>query len=57
MLVAAQQTHEVRDDLTLEEMLDMIIAIATIDGHRGYLEPILQTTLGGRRPPNDGEPT
>ena len=32
LLVAAQRTHEVRDDLTLEQILDMIVAIATIHG-------------------------
>jgi AcrR family transcriptional regulator len=57
LLVAAQHSHEVRDDLTLEQILDMIIAIATIHGDPGYLEPILQATLDGLRPPNDGEPT
>jgi AcrR family transcriptional regulator len=57
LLVAAQHAHEVRDDLTLEQILDMIIAIAKIHGDPGYLEPILQTTLDGLRPPNDGEPT
>jgi AcrR family transcriptional regulator len=56
LLIAAQQAHEVRDDLTLEQILDMIIAIATIDGDPGYLEPILQTTLNGLRPANDREP-
>jgi hypothetical protein len=50
LLVAAQHTHEVRDDLTLEQILDMIIAIATIHGDPGYLEPIVQTTLDGLRP-------
>jgi hypothetical protein len=39
-----------------EQILDMIIAIATIDDDPGYLEPIPQTTLDGLRPPNDGEP-
>ena len=50
LLVAAQHAHEVRDDLTLEQILDMIIAIATIHGEPGYLEPILQTTIDGLRP-------
>ncbi len=56
LLVAAQHAHEVRDDLTLEQILDMIIAIATIHGDPGYLEPILQTTFDGLRAPNDGGP-
>ncbi len=57
LLVAAQHTHEVRDDLTLEQVLDMIIAIASIHGDARYLEPILQTALNGLRPPTDVEPT
>jgi AcrR family transcriptional regulator len=56
LLAAAQHSQEVRDDLTLEQILDMIIAIATIHGDPGYLEPILQATLDGLRSPNDGEP-
>ncbi len=51
LLVSAQRTGETRDDLTLEQVLDMIIAVATIHGDTRYLEPILQTTLDGLRPP------
>jgi AcrR family transcriptional regulator len=47
---AAQRAHEIRDDLTLEQILDMVIAIATIHGDTRYLEPILRTTLDGLRP-------
>jgi AcrR family transcriptional regulator len=56
LLVAAQHAHEVRDDLTLEQILDMIIAIAKIHGDPRYLEPILETTLDGLRPPADRRP-
>ena len=42
--------HEIRDDLTLEQILDMIVAIATIHGDTDYTEPILQTALDGLRP-------
>ena len=56
LLVAAQQVHEVRDDLTLEQVLDMVVAIAMIQGDTRYLAPILQTALDGLRPPSDGEP-
>ncbi len=56
LLTAAQHAHEVRHDLTLEQILDMIIAIATIHGDPRYLEPILQTTLDGLHPPTDVEP-
>jgi AcrR family transcriptional regulator len=51
LLLAAQRTDEVRGDLTLEQILDMVIAIAKIDGEAAYLQPILQTTLDGLRPP------
>ena len=51
LLAAAQRAHEVRDALTLEQILDMVIAIATIHGDTRYLEPILQTALDGLRPP------
>jgi len=50
LLAAAQGGHEVRDDLTLEQILDMVVAIATIHGDGPYLEPILQATLDGLRP-------
>lgn len=48
---AAQRSHEVRDDLTLEQILDMIVAIASIHGGSDYLEPILQAALDGVRSP------
>jgi AcrR family transcriptional regulator len=51
LLVDAQQTHEVRDDLTLEQILDMIVAVATINGPTSYLGPILETVLNGVRSP------
>ena len=53
LLAAAQHAGEVRDDLSLEQILDMIVAIATIHGDTGYTEPILQTALDGLRPPSD----
>jgi AcrR family transcriptional regulator len=49
LLAAAQQAREVRDDLTLEQILDMIIAIATIHADARYVEPILETALDGLR--------
>lgn len=56
LLVAAQRAHEVRDDLTLEQILDMVVAIAKIHGDTRYVEPILQTALDGLRPPTDAKP-
>ena len=44
---AAERAHEVRDDLKLEQILDMVIAVATIHGDPEYVEPILRATLGG----------
>lgn len=49
LLAAAQRTHEIRDDLTLEQILDMIHAIATIQNDARYVEPILQAALDGLR--------
>ncbi|MBE2319600.1 TetR/AcrR family transcriptional regulator [Solirubrobacter sp. CPCC 204708] len=50
LLEAAQRAGEVRPDLTLEQILDMVIAIARIDGDAAYVEPILETALAGLRP-------
>jgi AcrR family transcriptional regulator len=47
LLDAAQKAREVRADLTLEQILDMVIAIATIHGDAEYLQPILQAALDG----------
>ena len=51
LFLAAQRAYEVREDLTLEQVLDMVVAIASINGEPGYLEPILQAALDGLRPP------
>jgi AcrR family transcriptional regulator len=53
LLAAAHRTHEVREDLTLEQILDMIVAIASIRGDPEYLEPILRTVLDGLGPAAD----
>jgi AcrR family transcriptional regulator len=50
LLAAAQQAREVREDLTLEQILDMIIAVASIDGDTAYSGPILRAALDGLRP-------
>lgn len=49
LLSAAQQAHEVRADLTMEQIFDMIIAISTTPGDRAYLNPMLDTMLAGLR--------
>src|SRR3712207_3936167 len=56
LLAAAQRTHEVRDDLTLDQVLDMVAAVAAIPGDARYLEPILRSALDGLRPPTGAGP-
>lgn len=51
LLTAAQDAREIRNDLTLEQILDLVVAIAKIEGPPDYLEPIIQTMLDGLRPP------
>jgi AcrR family transcriptional regulator len=55
LLAAAQHAREIRDDLTLEQVLDMFHAIATIHGDTSYVQPILQTALDGLRTVGDTE--
>ena len=45
LLLAAQASGETRSTLTLEQILDMVAAIAKIPGDAGYREPILQAAL------------
>ncbi len=56
LLEAAQRANEVRNDLTLAQITDMVVAIAKIHGDSRYLEPILQAALDGLRPPSKAEP-
>jgi len=49
LLVAAQQAHQVRADLGLDQVLDLVLAAATIPGEPAYVEPILQAALDGLR--------
>ena len=50
LLTAAQEAGEIRADLTLEQILDLVIAVTAIRGDAGYVEPILQAALDGLRP-------
>lgn len=50
LLTAAQDAGEIRDDLTLEQVLDLTIAVAKVPGDPDYLEPILGAALDGLRP-------
>jgi AcrR family transcriptional regulator len=51
LLEAAQAAGEVRDDLSLAQILELVIAVAKIPGDPDYLEPILGAALDGLRPP------
>ena len=51
LLAAAQAAGEVRDDLTLEQILDLTIAVAKLHGDADYVGPILQAVLDGMRVP------
>jgi AcrR family transcriptional regulator len=56
-LTAAQQADEIRGDLTFEQIIDMINAIAKIPAGPDYLEPMFQTLLDGLRPPKTRKTT
>jgi AcrR family transcriptional regulator len=47
---AAQRSGEIRDDLSFVQALDIVHAVAKIEGDRDYLAPILDAALGGLRP-------
>jgi hypothetical protein len=49
LLAAAQAAGEVRADLELEQILDMVGAIARINGPPTYRDPILSAALAGLR--------
>ena len=49
LLEAAQAAGDVRDDLTLEQVLDMLIAIARVPGGPEYTAAIVATALAGLR--------
>jgi AcrR family transcriptional regulator len=50
LLTAAQRAGEIRADVSLEQVLDLTIAIAKLHGDADYVEPILKTALDGLRP-------
>ena len=50
LLLAAQQSGQARADLTLEQILDLLGAIAQIPGKASYRDPILDAALDALRP-------
>jgi len=49
LLARAQTAGEIRDDLSLEQIFDLIVAIATAPGDDAYHKPMLETLLDGLR--------
>ncbi|RKQ92130.1 TetR family transcriptional regulator [Solirubrobacter pauli] len=49
LLEAAQASGEIRADLTLEQVLELVLAIARVRGDGSYVEPILDAALDGLR--------
>ncbi len=56
LLAAAQQAGEIQAGLTLEQLLDMVVALSTIRGDAGYREPLLRAALTGIREPAGTRP-
>lgn len=50
LLVAAQKSGQVRTDLTLEQILDMVMALVSIPGDAAYVQPIVESAMEGLRP-------
>lgn len=49
LLDEARAAGEIRADLELEQILDLVIAVAKVDGDPAYVEPILRAALDGLR--------
>lgn len=47
LLAAAKASGEVSDEFTLEQLLDMVLALSAIRGDAGYVEPILRAAFDG----------
>lgn len=52
LLAAAKMAREVNPQLELDQILDMVMAIAKINGTADYRQPILDAALAGLRFPN-----
>lgn len=50
LLGAARDSGDVRGDLTLDQILDLVVAVAKIPGGPDYVRPILRAALAGLRP-------
>lgn len=50
LLAAAQDAHQITSDLDLDQILDLVVAIAKIPGTPQYRQPILDAALAGIHP-------
>ena len=50
LLAAAQKSGEIRRDLDLGQILELVIAVGKIRGDEAFIEPILDAALDGLRP-------
>lgn len=50
LILAAQRTGALRDDITAEQILDLVIAVAEIPGDRDHSRHIVEVALDGLRP-------
>jgi AcrR family transcriptional regulator len=57
LLEASQRAGSIRNDLNLEQVTDMLVAISRIRGDTSYLEPILLAALDGLRSTTETTPT
>lgn len=54
LLAAAQEAGEVAGELDLDQILDLVVAVAKIPGAQDYRRPILDTALDGLRADGGG---
>lgn len=57
LLLAAQTSGEARADLTIDQVLDLISAVAKIPGDPGYREPVLRAVLDALGPAKSDDAT
>ncbi|MEU6850354.1 helix-turn-helix domain-containing protein [Actinacidiphila alni] len=50
LLTAAQDARQIAADLDLDQILDLVVAVAKIPGTPDYRRPILEAALAGLRP-------
>jgi AcrR family transcriptional regulator len=50
LLAAAQISGEIRDDLTLDQILSLVGAVAKVEGGPTFVEPILRSAFDGLAP-------